>query len=158
MRLVGRSIVPAAPRGRRLIEWWGYRDGMPDVLRAAHLVVLPTYYGEGLPKVLLEAAACGRPIVTTRMRGCSDIVRDGENGFLIPPKDPEALALAMRTLINDPQLRVRMGARGREIVVNEFSSQRIIEEFLVLFRRVFENSRSGGEISISMGNIDHAGY
>ena len=90
---------------QRLIEWWGYRDDMPDVLRAAHLVVLPTYYGEGLPKVLLEAAACGRPIVTTRMRGCSDIVRDGENGFLIPPKDPEALALAMRTLITPVMAR-----------------------------------------------------
>lgn len=143
---------------RQLIEWWGYRDDMPAVLGAAHVVVLPTYYGEGLPKVLLEAAACGRPIVTTKMRGCSEIVRDGENGFLIPPKDPEALARAMKLLIDDPLLRARMGSRGREIVVNEFSSQRIARENLDLFRRVFECSMSAEAIPASMRKIDRAGY
>ena len=141
-----------------LIEWWGYRNDMANVLTSAHIVVLPTYYGEGLPKVLLEAAACARPIVTTRMRGCSDVVRAGENGLLIPPKDPEALALAIRTLIDDPPLRVRMGARGREIVVSEFSSQQIVREYLALFRRVSENNMSAAAIPISIEKVDRAGY
>ena len=142
---------------QQLIEWWGYRDDMPDVLGAAHIVVLPTYYGEGLPKVLLEAAACGRPIITTKMRGCSDIVRDGVNGLLIPTRDPESLALAISTLIENPLLRARMGARGREIVVNGFSSERIAQEYLALFRRALEPSASTVAGPLSIGNIDRPG-
>jgi len=116
-----------------LVEWWGYTEDMPKVLGAAHVVVLPTYYGEGLPKVLLEAAACSRPIIATNTRGCSDIVRYGENGFLVPPKDPRTLAQAISTLVQDPALRARMGARGREIVVKEFSEEQISRETLDLY-------------------------
>lgn len=119
-----------------VIEWWGYQDDMPQVMEKSHLVVLPTYYGEGLPKVLLEAAACARPLIATRMRGCSDIVRDGDNGLLVPPRDPEALAEAIAKLVLDPQLRARLGAKGRELVMHQFASRRIVEENLSLYREI----------------------
>jgi glycosyltransferase involved in cell wall biosynthesis len=123
-----------------LVEWWGYREDMNSVYGAAHVVALPTYYGEGLPKVLLEAAACGKPLVATRTRGCTDIVRDGQNGLLIPPKNPHALAAALVTLLRDGALRAQMGARGREIVVSEFTAQKTAMETLEVYRRLLVNT------------------
>ena len=125
----------------RVVEWWGYREDMPNVLSTAHVVVLPTFYGEGLPKILLEACACGRPVVATAIPGCTEIVRDGENGFLIPPKDPGALAKAIRVLLEDPVLRRRMGKRGREIVVREFSAELVARQTLAVYRDLLETSR-----------------
>jgi glycosyltransferase involved in cell wall biosynthesis len=113
---------------------------MAGVFAQSQVVVLPTYYGEGLPKVLLEAAACGRPLVATRVRGCQEIVRDGENGLLVPPKDPEALALAIVTLLRDSALRSRMGACGRDIVVKEFSAERIAGETIAVYGQLLGNS------------------
>lgn len=117
-----------------IIEWWGRRDDMPRVLASSHIVVLPTYYGEGVPKVLLEAAASARPIVTTNIPGCREVVRDGENGFLVPPKDPAALADAIAALVGDPALRQRFGLRGREIAVNEFRVEKVVAETLAVYR------------------------
>ncbi|MFI5420722.1 MAG: glycosyltransferase family 4 protein, partial [Nitrososphaerales archaeon] len=74
-----------------IVEWWGHRDDMAVVFAEAHLVCLPSYL-EGLPKVLLEAAACGRAIVTTDVPGCRDVVKHGSNGLLVPPKDANSLA------------------------------------------------------------------
>ena len=84
---------------------------MPSLFARCHLVCLPTYYGEGIPKVLIEAASCGCPIVATDAPGCREIVRDGENGLLVPARDAAALAAAIRRLLDDPGLRSRMGAR-----------------------------------------------
>jgi glycosyltransferase involved in cell wall biosynthesis len=123
-----------------VVEWWGQVDDMAGVFAQSQVVVLPTYYGEGLPKVLLEAAACGRPLVATRVRGCQEIVRDGENGLLVPPKDPEALALAIVTLLRDSALRSRMGACGRDIVVKEFSAERIAGETIAVYGQLLGNS------------------
>jgi glycosyltransferase involved in cell wall biosynthesis len=117
-----------------LIEWWGRRHDMPAVLASSHVVVLPTYYGEGVPKVLLEAAASARPIITTQIPGCREVVRHGENGLLVPPKDPEALAHAIATLIADPALRQRFGLRGREIAVDEFRVEKVVAETLAVYR------------------------
>jgi len=117
-----------------VVEWWGRRDDMPTVLALSHIVVLPTYYGEGVPKVLLEAAASARPIVTTAIPGCRDVVRDGENGFLVPPKDPRALGDAIATLVADPGLRERFGKRGRDIAVDEFRVEKVVEETLAVYR------------------------
>lgn len=125
-----------------VVEWWGHRDDMPNVLATAHIVVLPTFYGEGIPKILLEAGACGRPVVTTVTPGCTDIVRDGENGFLIPQKDPAALAKAMKVLLENPSLRTRMGTRGRQIVVQEFSAQRMAGQTLAVYRELLQNQSS----------------
>ena len=85
------------------IEWWGHSDDMPATLGRSHVVCLPSAYGEGIPKSLLEAAACARPIVTTDAPGCREVVSDGVNGLLVPLKDPGALADALKRLIGDPQ-------------------------------------------------------
>jgi len=117
------------------VEWWGKRDDMPAVFSQAHVVCLPSY-GEGLPKVLIEGAACGRPLVATDVPGCREVVRHGENGLLVPPRNPEALAEAIATLLKDPALRARMGARGREIAVQVFSEERMVRETLEVYREL----------------------
>jgi glycosyltransferase involved in cell wall biosynthesis len=122
--------------GENGVEWWGYRGDMPAVLHTAHIACLPSSYREGLPKVLLEAAACGLPIVTTDIPGCREIVRDGDNGFLVPVRDAQALALALRRLIDNAALRAKMGKRAREIVLAEFSQGRIIGETLAVYQEL----------------------
>lgn len=115
-----------------VVEIWPWRDDVHVALSESHLVCLPSY-GEGLPKTLLEAAAAGRPIVTTDVPGCREVVRDGDNGFLVPARDAVALAAAMRKLLVDPALRERMGARGRARAVREFSSAHVAEQTLELY-------------------------
>jgi glycosyltransferase involved in cell wall biosynthesis len=115
------------------VEWWGYRTDMPAVLASAHIVCLPSYR-EGLPKALLEAAAAGRPIVTTDVAGCREVVREAENGFLVPVRDPVALADRLHRLAADPALRARMGRRGREIAEAEFAVERVVTATLDLYR------------------------
>lgn len=115
------------------VEWWGRREDMPQVLAQSHIVCLPSYR-EGLPKSLLEAASCGRPIVTTDVPGCREIVRDGDNGILVEARNSMALADALAKLLADPELRQRMGQRGRELVLDEFSQERIVAQVLALYR------------------------
>jgi glycosyltransferase involved in cell wall biosynthesis len=103
----GDDENPASISSNQLQEWseegdveiWGRRTDMPAVFAGVHIVCLPTYYGEGVPKVLIEAASCGRPIVATDAPGCREIVIDGRNGILIPINDTEALASAIRKLL-----------------------------------------------------------
>jgi glycosyltransferase involved in cell wall biosynthesis len=109
---------------------------MPSVFHAAHIVCLPSYYREGLPKVLLEAAACGRPLVTTDAPGCRDVVQDGDNGILVPPRDARSLAQAIRRLIEDERLRLAMGKQAREIVLKEFSSEQVVRETIGVYREL----------------------
>ncbi|MCA9061902.1 MAG: glycosyltransferase family 4 protein [Planctomycetaceae bacterium] len=116
------------------IEWWGSRDDMPAVIGQADIVCLPTWYGEGLPKVLLEAAACGRPIVTTDIRGCHDICRHEVNGLLIPPENPAALAAAITRLLTDDEFRRKAGEAGRQIVLNEFAQTHVAARTMDLYR------------------------
>jgi glycosyltransferase involved in cell wall biosynthesis len=116
-----------------IVEWWGHRHDMPSVFAESHLVCLPSYR-EGLPKVLLEAAASGRPIVTTDVPGCREVVRHGENGLLVPARSVGPLAHALRELIADPARRARFGRRGREIVEAEFSVERVVEAHVALYR------------------------
>jgi glycosyltransferase involved in cell wall biosynthesis len=119
----------------KVVEQWGHRDDMVTVFHAAHVVCLPSYR-EGLPKVLLEAAACARPIVTTDVPGCREVVREGENGLLVPARDTQALSYALLSLIKNPELRAEMGHRGREIVLKEFSSEKVISQTLDLYKEL----------------------
>ncbi len=109
-----------------IIEWWGWRKDIPSILQQSHIVSLPSYYPEGVPKCLIEAAACGKPIVTTNMPGCKEIVEDGINGFLVPPRDTSSLAESIRQLIENPELRQEMGRRSREIAESEFSIEKVV--------------------------------
>jgi glycosyltransferase involved in cell wall biosynthesis len=123
------------------IEWRGRRDDMTDVLRATNIAVLPTYR-EGLPMTLLEAAASARAIVATDVPGCREIVRDGENGLLVPSRDASALADAIETLARDRALRERMGRRGREMAA-AFGEDVVVAETLALYRSMLEGSDGG---------------
>jgi glycosyltransferase involved in cell wall biosynthesis len=116
------------------IERWGRVENVAEVLALSNIVCLPSYR-EGLPKVLLEAAACGRAIVTTDVPGCREVVSNGVNGFVVPAKDPRALAEALRKLIEGEELRRKFGAEGRKLVEEEFSDERITEKTLNLYRR-----------------------
>jgi glycosyltransferase involved in cell wall biosynthesis len=124
--------------GKHGVEWWGRCNNMPAVYQNAHIACLPSYYGEGVPKALLEAAACGLPIVTTDAPGCRDVVRDGDNGLLVPVRDAISLAKALRTLIEDKDLRAKMGQRGRQIVVEHFSQDRVIAETLAVYHELMQ--------------------
>jgi glycosyltransferase involved in cell wall biosynthesis len=117
------------------VEWWGRCGDMPQVFAKSHIVCLPSYR-EGLPKSLLEAASCARPIVTTNVPGCRDIVRDGDNGLLVEARNATALADALAKLLANPELRQQMGQRGRERVLSEFSQERIVAQVLALYREV----------------------
>lgn len=118
------------------VEWWGHQQSMSRLLQQAAIVCLPSHGGEGVPKALIEAAASERAIVTTDVPGCRDIVRHGTNGLLVPSKNPAALAEAIAQLLNDASLRAEMGRRGREIAVNEFSEEKVIQQTLALYRQL----------------------
>ena len=119
-----------------LVEWWGLRDDMPQVLRDTTVVTLPTTYPEGVPKILLEAAASGRAMVATDVPGCREIVADGHTGLLVPPKNPEALADAVQRLLEDRALNARLGANARALAVAEFSEERTIAATIAVYREL----------------------
>jgi len=115
-----------------VVEWLGHRSDIDQLLAQSHIVCLPSYR-EGLPKSLLEALAAGKPVVTTDVQGCREVVTQGVNGFLVPVRDAKALAQALTILINDPQKRVAMGRAGRVRAENEFSQERVIAETLAIY-------------------------
>lgn len=100
----------------------GFQDDMAKCIQDCAVVCLPSYR-EGLPKSLLEAASCGRPIVTTDVPGCREIVQDGVNGYLVPSKNPDLLAEALSRLLTDRKLREVMGLKGRKFVERGFSAE-----------------------------------
>lgn len=115
-----------------LIEHPGFVADMPGLLARSHIVCLPSYR-EGLPKSLIEAAAAGRAIVTTDVPGCREAVRDGYNGFLVPPRSATELATALERLIGDPALRDEMGRHGRLVAERRFGQDAIIRQTLALY-------------------------
>ena len=116
-----------------IIEWWGYQSNMVEIFQRASIVTLPTFYGEGIPKVLIEGMACCKPIVTTDMPGCRDLVEDGINGILVKPKDFIDLASALEKLILNPFLCKEMGLKGRNIALKKYSQQKIFSETIKLY-------------------------
>ena len=138
---------PTSISPRELEAWSGHpnlvRLGFVQDIAAfwasAHIAVLPSRR-EGLPLTLLEAAACGRPLVATDVPGCREIARDGLNALLVPPDDAQALADAIDRLAADPELRARFGRAGRELVEQEFSSQRIGQDVVGIYRRLLQQS------------------
>lgn len=125
------------------IKYVGYRDDMPALLATSDIVVLPTYYPEGIPRVLIEAAAMSRPIVSTTIPGVAEIVEDGVNGTLVPPRDAVALAKAIEVLLDNPSLRAEYGAAGRKKAEREFDdrevAQRYVEEYQRAWMRVTQS-------------------
>jgi glycosyltransferase involved in cell wall biosynthesis len=121
---------------RGLVEYWGWRDDMPAVFSQAQIACLPTYYGEGLPKSLLEAGASGCAIVATDIPGCREIVHHGKTGWLVPTRDVEALANALRQAIEDPGLRRQYSSSMQALIAADFSLDRVIAQTLAIYREL----------------------
>ncbi len=117
------------------VEWWGPQEKMAEVFRSAHVVCLPSYR-EGLPKVLLEAAACGRPLIASDVPGCREIAIHNKTALLVPARDPSALAEAMQTLAGDADLRHRLGQQARELVCSRFTIQHVNTQTLQIYREL----------------------
>lgn len=116
---------------KKIIDYWGATDDMSEMLNKVDVVVLPSYYKEGIPKILIEAMAKGLPLITTQNVGCKETVEEGKNGFLIPVKDAAALHKAMEKMIrmSTEQLSA-MGANSREKAELEFDEKYHHEAYL----------------------------
>ena len=118
-----------------LFEYLGVLDDVRPALARADAFVLPSYYREGTPRALLEAAAMARPIVTTDMPGCRDVVDDGVNGFIVPPRDGQALGDRMARLVDMPaDALAAMGARSRAKAVGRFEESLVVDAYLAALR------------------------
>ena len=133
-RSVPRSVLDGWVE-EGVIEWWGYRSDMPEVLAGCTVFCLPTIYGEGLPKVLLEAAAVGRPIVTTDIGGCRDVVVGGRNGFLCPKSDANAVSACVEALVADHETCKKMGREGRRMAEERFAVAGVVDQTLAAYAR-----------------------
>ena len=136
---VGEAGIRAWER-EGLVEWQGFSRDMAATLSQAHVICMPSYR-EGLPRVLIEAIACGRPVVTADVPGCREVVRDGENGFLVPVRNGHATAEAIEQLVANPALRRHMGERARAIAEDEFSVTHFVTLSLEAYRRVLPARR-----------------
>jgi glycosyltransferase involved in cell wall biosynthesis len=116
-----------------LIRWVGHSDDVRPFIARAHVVVLPSYYREGVPRALLEAAAMGKPIVTTDNTGCREVVDAEVNGIIVPPRDGEALAAAIDRLLRDRGLRQRMGEAGRAKMRRDFDERLIVDRTILAY-------------------------
>lgn len=119
------------------VSWHGFTRDIRGVWRRAAICVMPTRTREGMPRALLEAAACARPLVVTDVPGCRHFVRDGVEGFVVPPENPQALAAAIARLAADPALRAKMGRAARRRLLEGFTEERIIETIGTIHRRLF---------------------
>lgn len=115
-----------------LMTWLGRRDDLPDLLAHSHIAVLPSYR-EGISRFLMEAAAVGRPIVTTNVPGCRDVVRHEWNGLLVEPRDPVGLADALERLAGDVELRKLMGRRSRILAERQFGYDSVIRRHVEVY-------------------------
>jgi glycosyltransferase involved in cell wall biosynthesis len=118
-----------------LVEWWGHRSDMHATLAACQVFVLPSYHNEGVPKVLVEAAATGRAVVASDIAGCRSVVRDGVTGLLVPVRDPTHLAEAIASLLGNPWRRRRLAAAARADVAVRFRESDLTRQTLDAYRR-----------------------
>lgn len=125
-----------------IIKWIGPRKDIAAIWAEAAIAVLPSYR-EGLPKALLEAASCGRPLVATDAPGCREICRNQETGLLVPVGDAKALAQALATLAKDQDLRLRLGATARRVVEQEFSTEKVVQQTMALYQELLPGQFEG---------------
>ena len=118
-----------------VVEWWGYRKDVATVLTQARIVVLPSYR-EGVPKVLLEAAACGRAVITTDVPGCRDAIEPNVTGILVPVRDAHSLAYAIQSLLENPTLCKEMGVAGRHLAEQEFDVGQVVSKHMQIYHQL----------------------
>ena len=119
-----------------IIEVLGYQKDIPALYARSHIICLPSYYGEGLPKALIEAAAAGRAIVTTDIPGCRDAIISNKTGLLVPAKDPQKLANTLTWLIEHPKERIAMGIAGRKFAEKEFAIEKIVQSHIDIYEEL----------------------
>jgi N,N'-diacetylbacillosaminyl-diphospho-undecaprenol alpha-1,3-N-acetylgalactosaminyltransferase len=117
------------------VKWLGQRDDVFDITAICDVYTLPSFYKEGLPATLMEACSMSKPIVTTNNVGCKEVVNDGVNGFLVPIKDSKALASKIEILINDKDLRNKMGRNGRIKALEEFDVKKVVNQYLEYYEK-----------------------
>lgn len=121
----------------------GNRSDVPALLRLADVCAFPTEYREGVPRVLLEAGLAGLPIVTTKMPGCTDLVKEGWNGYVTPTATPHILAERILHLLSNPRMAAEMGARSRTVIREQFSLRLVAERYSNLYTRIIDHARDG---------------
>jgi glycosyltransferase involved in cell wall biosynthesis len=119
------------------VEYLGNRPDMPELIASAMMFVLPSYYAEGVPKVLLEASACGVAIVTTNHPGCRDAVESGKTGILVDPRDSVGLAQAILELLEDDEKLCEMGHAGRKLALSFYRDTEVVQQHYSLYRKCF---------------------
>lgn len=120
----------------KYIKWLGYRTDVRDLLKQCHIVAFPSFYMEGLPKSLIEANAIGRPIITSNSVGCKETVIEGENGFLIQPRDVDALTDKLDILLGDKELRQKMGLAARAYAEKYFDINIVVNRHLAIYNEL----------------------
>lgn len=115
------------------VKWIGHRDDIKEQIDKCDIFVLPSFYGEGVPRTLLEAASMGKPIVTTNNVGCKEVVDDGVNGFLVPVKDSKVLAQKIQILVENETMRNEFGKASKKKAVEEFDVKVVVEQYLRLY-------------------------
>ena len=118
------------------IKVLGHVDEIHALMSSCDIVALPSFYREGTPKILIEAAAMEKPIVATDIAGCQGLVKDGVNGYLVPVQDVGALSASIEKLVADPELRKKMGQQGRKIVLEEFDENIVIRRTLAIYNEL----------------------
>jgi glycosyltransferase involved in cell wall biosynthesis len=121
------------------IRWLGHQSDIASIWAQAHIALLPSYH-EGMPKALLEAAACGRPMIASDVPGCNELVVDGENGLLVPIRDWVQLADAIQLLAGSQKLRAKLGRAARETICADYGQQKILESTQMLYQRALAES------------------
>lgn len=116
------------------VEYLGDKDDLEDLLSSSSIFILPSYYPEGLPKVLLEASACGIPIITTDHPGCRDAVIDQKTGILVKIRDPDALVDAIKYMFDNSEIMEKMGKAGRELAENLYNEDDVINLHYELYK------------------------
>lgn len=130
------------------VEWTGFEPDVRKTWTRAHIAAVPSRGGEGLPKALLEAAACARPLVASDVPGCRHFVREGIEGHLVPAESPMALASALRRLVDDAEARSRMGAAARSRVLSAFTERHVEDAVQRVYRELLDLSAPSARLGL----------
>ena len=135
------------------VTWHGFTKDIAGVWRQADIAVVPSFGGEGMPRAMLEAGACGRPLVASDIPGCREFVRHGVEGYLVPPGDPGALAVALGRLASDSRLRLQAGSAARQRTVEGFAEHVVRARI----RRLYQTALRPGGTGLSAPEVDVTG-
>lgn len=119
-----------------IVEYWGFKDDMHEIINLAHMIIFPSFYGEGLPKILIEAAACGRPVITTDQHGCKDSVDNNITGFIVPKRDVNSIVKCVNLLLKFPDKLNKMSKKSRNLAEKKFDIKFVIHKHLIIYKKI----------------------